>query len=162
MPEIRLGIGVFISERSQFYFCLVCKARSGIRITVATEINREGKEGFWTCSVVKNPPANTGLGRRGFHLWVGQSHGEESGYPLWENSMDRGDWRATVHGVTKSWTRLRDSAWAQEGKEGCKERREGGRRERKVLCHMHRAGCEWRKIHQSLSWSYQNERERKR
>ena len=38
-----LGIGVFISERSQFYFCLVYKARSGIRITVATEINREGR-----------------------------------------------------------------------------------------------------------------------
>ena len=47
-------------------------------------------------------------------------------------------------------------------KEGCKGRREGGRRARKELCHMHRAGCEWRKIHQSLSLSYQNERERGR
>ena len=25
----------------------------------------------------------------------------------WRISMDRGDWRATVHGVTKSWTRLK-------------------------------------------------------
>ena len=25
------------------------------------------------------------------------------------NSMDRGAWQATVHGVTKSWTRLSDS-----------------------------------------------------
>ena len=25
-----------------------------------------------------------------------------------ENSMDRGAWRATVHGVAKSWTRLSD------------------------------------------------------
>ena len=25
-----------------------------------------------------------------------------------ENSMDRGAWQATVHGVAKSWTRLRD------------------------------------------------------
>ena len=25
-----------------------------------------------------------------------------------ENSMDRGAWQATVHGVTKSWTRLSD------------------------------------------------------
>ena len=24
-----------------------------------------------------------------------------------ENSMDKGVWQATVHGVTKSWTRLR-------------------------------------------------------
>ena len=27
---------------------------------------------------------------------------------LLENPMDRGAWRTTVHGVTKSWTRLRD------------------------------------------------------
>ena len=33
---------------------------------------------------------------------------EVNGYPLQysclENSMDRGDWWATIHGVTKSWT----------------------------------------------------------
>ena len=36
----------------------------------------------------------------------GKSPGEESGYPLQysclENSMDRGVWLSTVHGVTKS------------------------------------------------------------
>ena len=26
----------------------------------------------------------------------------------WRNPMDRGAWRATVHGVAKSWTRLSD------------------------------------------------------
>ena len=26
----------------------------------------------------------------------------------WKNPMDRGSWQATVHGVTKSWTRLSD------------------------------------------------------
>ena len=35
---------------------------------------------------------------------------EGNGYPLQysclENSMDRGAWRATVHGVSKSWTQL--------------------------------------------------------
>jgi len=39
---------------------------------------------------------------------LGRSPGEEKGYPLQysclENSMDRGAWQATVHGVTKSWT----------------------------------------------------------
>ena len=38
----------------------------------------------------------------------GRSPGEGNEYPLQysclENSMDRGAWRATVHGVAKSWT----------------------------------------------------------
>ena len=42
----------------------------------------------------------------------GRSPGEGNGSPLQysclENSMDRGNWQATVHGVAKSWTRLRD------------------------------------------------------
>ena len=39
---------------------------------------------------------------------LGRSPGEGNDYPLeysdLENSMDRGAWEATVHGVTKSWT----------------------------------------------------------
>ena len=38
----------------------------------------------------------------------GRSLGEENGNPLQysclDNPMDRGAWRATAHGVTKSWT----------------------------------------------------------
>ena len=44
--------------------------------------------------------------------WSGKSPGEGNGnllqYSCLENSMDRGAWRATVHGVTKSWTQLSD------------------------------------------------------
>ena len=43
---------------------------------------------------------------------LGRSPGEGNGNPLHysclENSMDRGPWRAIVHGVTKSQTRLSD------------------------------------------------------
>ena len=44
-----------------------------------------------------------------FNPWVGKIPGEGNGNPLQyysclENSMDRGAWQATVHGVTKSWT----------------------------------------------------------
>ena len=39
-----------------------------------------------------------------------RSPGEGNGYPLQfsclQNSMDRGAWQATAHGVAKSWTRL--------------------------------------------------------
>ena len=41
---------------------------------------------------------------------LGRFPGERDGYPLQysclENSMDRGDWQAKVHGVAKSLTRL--------------------------------------------------------
>ena len=67
--------------------------------------------GFPRGSVVKNPPANTG--DKGSIPGSGRSPGEGNGVPLQysclENPMDRGAWRATVHGVTKSWTRLSDT-----------------------------------------------------
>ena len=53
--------------------------------------------------MVKNPPANAG--DTGSILESGRSPGEGNGNPLQysclENSMDRGIWWATVHGVTK-------------------------------------------------------------
>ena len=43
---------------------------------------------------------------------LGRSPGEGRSNPLQysclENSRDRGAWRATVHGVAKSWTQLSD------------------------------------------------------
>ena len=48
---------------------------------------------------------------------LGRSRGEGNGSPLQysglENSMDRGAWRATVHGVTKSQTQLSDFHFQQ-------------------------------------------------
>ena len=63
--------------------------------------------------VVKNPRASTGGGReQGLIPGWGRSPGEGNGnslchswYSCLENLMDRGAWRATVHGVTKSQTR---------------------------------------------------------
>ena len=43
---------------------------------------------------------------------LGRSSGETNGYPhqysCLENSMVRGVWQATVHGIAKSWTQLND------------------------------------------------------
>ena len=38
----------------------------------------------------------------------GGGHGNPLQYSCLENPMDRGAWQATVHGVTKGWTRLSD------------------------------------------------------
>ena len=53
--------------------------------------------------VVKNPPANAGDVRDvGSILGLGRSPGGGHGNPLWyENPMDRGARRATVHRVAK-------------------------------------------------------------
>ena len=58
-------------------------------------------------SVVKNLP--TSAGDTGDETWIpglGRSHGKGNGNPsqyfCLKNPMDRGAWRATVHGVTKS------------------------------------------------------------
>ena len=47
--------------------------------------------------------------RLGFNPCPGKRNGYSFQYSYLENSMDRGAWLATVHGVTKSWTRLSDS-----------------------------------------------------
>ena len=62
--------------------------------------------------VVQNLPADAGdIRDTGSVPGSGRSPGEGNGNPLQysclENSMDRGVWRAIVHGVAKSWTHLK-------------------------------------------------------
>ena len=67
-------------------------------------------KGFLGGTVVKNPPANAGDIRDvGLIPGSGRSPGVGNGNPLqyscWENSMDRGAWRATPReGVAKNQT----------------------------------------------------------
>ena len=60
--------------------------------------------------MVKNPPANAGdvdlipgLGRS-----LGGGNGSPLQYSCLESPMDRGAWRAIVHGVAKSWSWIND------------------------------------------------------
>ena len=62
--------------------------------------------------LVKDLPANAGDVRdaalsQGWEDPPRGGHGNPLQYSCLENPMDRGAWRATVHGVTKSWTRLK-------------------------------------------------------
>ena len=63
--------------------------------------------------VAKNRPAGAGDTRdAGSIPALGRSPGEGNGNPFQysylENSMDRGDWKTTVHEAAKSGTRLSD------------------------------------------------------
>ena len=63
--------------------------------------------------MLKNLPANEGDLRDLSSIpELGRSPGVENGnlllYSCLENSMDRGAWQATVHGVAKSWTPVKD------------------------------------------------------
>ena len=62
--------------------------------------------GFPGDSVVKNLPANAGDTSLipGSRRSPGGGHGNPFQYSCWENPMGREAWRATVHGVAKSWT----------------------------------------------------------
>ena len=68
--------------------------------------------GFPGDSVVENPFANAeDMGDMGSIPRLGKSPGVGNGntlqYSCLENSMDKGAWGATVHGVAKSQTRLK-------------------------------------------------------
>ena len=66
---------------------------------------------FPVAQLVENPLPNAGdAGDVNFISGWGRSPGERNGNPLQysclENSMDRGAWQTTVHGVANSQTRL--------------------------------------------------------
>ena len=62
--------------------------------------------------MVKHPPANARNARDAGLIpesrrFPGGGHGNPLQYSCLENPMDRGAWQATVHGVAKSQTRLK-------------------------------------------------------
>ena len=72
------------------------------------------KEAGLPCSsVVKNPCANAGEtedagSTPGSGRFPGERNGSPCQYSCLKNPMDRGAWRATVHGVAKSQTQPSD------------------------------------------------------
>ena len=64
--------------------------------------------GFLDGSVVKNLPGNTGDtgSTSGLKRVPGEGNGNLLQYCCLGNPMDREDWQATLHEVTKSWTQF--------------------------------------------------------
>ena len=87
------------SRLQRHFSLLVCP---GISIIVTTN-GASDKESACQCRRHK---------RRGFDPWVAKVPWSRKCNLLWysclKNPMDRGTWRATVHGVAKSWTQLSD------------------------------------------------------
>ena len=110
--------------------------------------------GFPGDSVIKNLPVS--VGDAGSIPGLGRFSREGNGTPLQysclENPMDWGAWRATVHGVAKSWTRLSD---------GTTSTRPGRAAPRSKGTHLHdppsdHRGCDSPLLHprdQCLNWS---------
>ena len=63
-----------------------------------------GSDGGESIRTVGNLGSIPGLGRS-----PGEGHSNPLQYSFLENPKDRGAWWATVHGVTKSWTRLSET-----------------------------------------------------
>ena len=64
----------------------------------------------WVAQMVENPLAmqETQIQSLGQEDSPGEANGHSLQYSCLENFMDRGAWPAIVHGVSKSWTRLRE------------------------------------------------------
>ena len=72
-----------------------------------------GRNASQVALVIKNSPASAGDVRDmdsipGSGRSPGGGHGNPFQYSYMENPIDRGAWRATVHGIAKSQTQLSD------------------------------------------------------
>ena len=84
---------------------------SGLQLCLFYKVGITIKGGFPGGSDGEESTCN--VGDPGLISGLGRSPGEWRGYPLQysclENPMDRGAWRAIVHGVAKSWTQLSEN-----------------------------------------------------
>ena len=91
------------TEQPQRRSLLTCARKTPATSMFVTELAKDGGSG------VENPPADAG--DEGSIPGLGKSLGVGNGnlfqYSCLGNPMDRGAWRATAHGVAKSWTQLR-------------------------------------------------------
>ena len=94
----------------------ICNCRDSRKHVIKPQSREKGFPGG---TMVKNPRVNAGdTGDLGSVPGWGRFLGEGNGSPLQcsclESPMDRGAWRAAVHGVTQSWAQLSDYSAPRE------------------------------------------------
>ena len=97
------GIHVFILFQTPFQFRLLQNTEQH---SLCCPVSPRWLSISQVALVVKNLPANDGS-IPGSGRAPGAGHGNPLQYPCLENPMDRGAWWATVHGVTKNQTLLK-------------------------------------------------------
>ena len=73
------------------------------------QLNTLSNKGFPGGSAIKNLPANAGDPGfiSGWRRSLGGAHGNPLQHTCLGNSMHRGAWCVTFHGITKGWTQLK-------------------------------------------------------
>ena len=108
---------VYISKYFIFLMCYECSSLSMVTFLVSKFVLYDIIEAGY-CSyecmaylfpVVNNTPASAGDARNagsipGWGRSSGVGNGNPLQYPCLENTMNREAWKATVHGLAKSWT----------------------------------------------------------
>ena len=99
-------------EESNTFKCLLCTRHIHIIWILKSNPSLKPNQASLVAQTVSKESAcnagNPGL-IPGSERSPGEGHGDPLQYSCLENSMDRGAWRATVHGITDSWTRLTDT-----------------------------------------------------
>ena len=88
--SVKTGISIEIGISIKKIFATIGHGQAGSEVKVST----------WNA---RDPGSIPGLGRSS-----GEGNGNPLQYSCQENPMEGGTWQATVHGITKSRTRLRD------------------------------------------------------
>ena len=92
------------NEKTAIIYKLICvnSESNGLTNLRQSDVFHDGSASKESACNAGDLCSTPGLGR------FLEGNGNLLQYPCLENSMDRGAWWATVHGVTNSWTRLSD------------------------------------------------------
>ena len=90
------------------YFGHLMQRTDSLETPLCWERLKAGEKGTTVDKMLDGITNSMGMSLGKFCELVGEGNGNPLHYSCLENPLDRGAWQATVHEVTKSWTRLSD------------------------------------------------------